>query len=66
MFASGPREKLADLVAAMSKVGSGELYVVSEFPPREGIWIAYHPRREWADNLARVQRKLANRVIRFA
>lgn len=66
LFASGPREKLADLVAAMSKVGSGELYVVSEFPPREGIWIAYHPRREWADNLARVQRKLANRVIRFA
>ena len=50
----------------MSQIGQGDLYVVSEFAPPEGIWIPYHPMRDFADNLARCRRKLAGRPIRFA
>ncbi|MDX1980992.1 MAG: glycosyltransferase [Bryobacteraceae bacterium] len=41
------------------------LLVVSEFPPPDGQWIPFHPRRTFGENLARIRAALAGRRPRL-
>src|SRR5581483_419787 len=65
-FASGPDDLNPQLIARMQALYPNlPLYVVSEFPPPDGIWIPYHPRRSLSENLAKCRAALAGRRIRL-
>jgi GT2 family glycosyltransferase/glycosyltransferase involved in cell wall biosynthesis len=66
-FASGPDDLNPQLIARMRDIYPElPLYVVSEFPPANGIWIPYHPRRTLRENLAKCRAALAGKRIRLA
>jgi GT2 family glycosyltransferase/glycosyltransferase involved in cell wall biosynthesis len=66
-FASGPDELNPRLIARMRGLYPDlPLYVVSEFPPGEGIWIPYHPLRSLRENLAKCRAAIGGRSIRLS
>jgi glycosyltransferase involved in cell wall biosynthesis/GT2 family glycosyltransferase len=66
-FASGPDDLNDQLVERMEALFPDlPLYVVSEFPPRQGTWIPYHISRSFRENLARCRAACTRRPIRLA
>ncbi len=66
-FASGNEELNERLVARMRELYPDlPLYVVSEFPPKQGEWIPYHVSHSLGLNMARCRAALAGKRIRLA
>ncbi|MBM3749511.1 MAG: glycosyltransferase, partial [Acidobacteria bacterium] len=66
-FASGTDELNDRLIARMRELFPElPLYVVSEFPSREGQWILYSPARSLRDNLGRCRAAFRGKRIRLA
>jgi glycosyltransferase involved in cell wall biosynthesis len=66
-FASGTKDLNPQLVDRLAEIYPElPLYVVSEFAPRRGEWIPYHPYRSWRENLDACRAALEGKTIRLA
>jgi GT2 family glycosyltransferase/glycosyltransferase involved in cell wall biosynthesis len=66
-FTSCSDDLVPTLIAKMAAIAPrAELFVVSEFPPPEGRWVRWHPRRTLGDNLALCRAAIAGRRVEIA